>query len=94
MKCNWKADGRLPLHALFGIFILRVAGLIEKLTGRERFFSVWITVRHPNGRIDQEQMSSTTWWILENLKRPKGIFAGEEFREWEVINIRISIWEI
>jgi hypothetical protein len=20
MKCNWKADGRLPLHALFGIF--------------------------------------------------------------------------
>ena len=94
MKSNWKANGRLPIHALFGIFILRVAAIVEKLTGKERFFSVWITVRHPNGRIEQEQKSSAVWAIIDNLKEPKGIFAGPEYREWETINIRISLWEI
>jgi hypothetical protein len=94
MKCNWKANGRLPLHALFGIFILRVAAMLEKLTGRERFFSVWVTVRHPSGRIEQEQKSCDVWAILDNFKAPKGIFAGPEYREWKVISIRVSIWEI
>jgi hypothetical protein len=98
MKSRWiTSTGRLVAVAwldLFGIFILRVAAMIGKLTGKERFFSVWVTVRHPNGRIEQEQKSSTACAIIDNLKEPKGIFAGPEYREWQVISIRVSIWEI
>ena len=68
--------------------------MLETLTQKERFFSVWVTVKHPNGRIEQEQQSSAVWAIIDNLKEPKGIFAGPEYREWKVISIRVSIWEI
>ena len=68
--------------------------MVERLTGKERFFSVWITVRRPNGRIAQEQKSAAVWAIIDNPKEPKGIFAGPEYREGEVISMRVSRWEI
>jgi hypothetical protein len=84
----------VAIRALFGIFILRGASMLEKLTGRERFFSVWVTIKEASGRIEQVQKSTTATAILRAMKEPKGIFAGVEYREWEILNIRTAIWEI
>lgn len=88
------SESRLLRHALFGSLILRAARAAEIILGREVFFATCATVQSETGRVELVRQLASTRLILKAIKNPKGCFAGEEFREYNLIRIKITLCEL